>query len=473
MNLVELFTWQVDLAPERMAIITQTDSITFAELDRQSNDLAALFQARGLQTGDNVLVLQPFSISLYITLLALFRMGAVAVFPDASAQVRVMADCCRTIPVKGFCGNWKARFLRWWLAPLRAIPLVLPLRPASHASKRIMCDLPGVHPALMTFTSGSTGRPKGIVRSHEFLIKQHQMIVDMLTPKADDVSLISLPVFILSNLASGVTSVIPAGNIRKPALVEAKPLLDQIRAHGINNILMPPALCQKLADTGHPLPQIRKIFTGGGPVFPDLLQGLQHVAPHASITSVYGSTEAEPVAHIALSDVSDADLDDMKAGAGLLVGKPVEGAHTMIIDEEIHVTGHHVIKGYLDSADDKNTKIRINNDIWHRTGDAGRFDDSGRLWLLGRIEARHGNIHPFCIETAARVACQGALTAFLHHRGKNILAVEADADMRQLDLLKNKFGDFEIVKVKAIPVDRRHNSKINYHQLRLILDRVV
>ena len=472
MNLIDPFINQVERVPDRLAIITQNESITFSGLHERSSNLAYAFQQKGLKAGDNVLVLQSFDIPLYVTLLALFRMGAVAVFPDVSARITTMDDCCHHLPIKGFCGGWKAHLLRAVFPAMRAIPLSLPRR-SDFQTPSVVCNLSENHPALVTFTSGSTGRPKGIIRSHGFLLKQHEMISDMLEPEADDISLISLPVFILSNLASGVTSVIPQGNLKKPGRMKVVPLLKQINEHRVNSILMPPALCRNLVQANQRLLQIKKIFTGGGPVFPDLLLGLSDMAPQAHITSVYGSTEAEPIAHAQFSDISENDLNAMKSGEGLLVGRPVEGIDVQIINDEIYVTGDHVIKSYLNRSDNSSTKIEMDGMIWHRTGDAGRFDAQGRLWLLGRIDARHDNIYPFCIETAARILCAGSSAAFLHHKGKNVLIVQGkDMQANLLDPLKTKFGDFDIIHVKAIPLDRRHNSKVDYGQLRSLLDKL-
>ena len=58
------------------------------------------------------------------------------------------------------------------------------------------------------------------MKSTGFLIHQHELVEDMLRPDEGDIDLISLPVFVLSNLASGVTSVIPEGDLRRPGELE-------------------------------------------------------------------------------------------------------------------------------------------------------------------------------------------------------------------------------------------------------------
>lgn len=473
MNLLDPFIEQAQKFPDTPALITKKEQISFSGLDQKSNTLAHYFQKQGLEKGDVVLVFQGVGIPLYTTLLALFRMGAVAMFPDPSAGLKNLKNVCEAAHAKGFAGNWKARIVKNIIPALSAIPLSLSLNPKEEANTQILENLADDHPAFITFTSGSTSMPKGIVRSHRFLLRQHEMVLSMLQPKEGEIDLISLPVFVLSNLASGVTSVIPDGDLRKPGKMNPQPLLQQIKKHKVNRILTPPALCERLAENGEVLPQIEKIFTGGGPVFPDLLRDLKAFAPQSKITTVYGSTEAEPIAHIALSEIEEKDFDTMQSGSGLLTGKPVEDVRLKIIDDEIVVTGDHVVKGYINPAHNQTTKIEIDGEIWHKTGDAGRLDEHGRLWLLGRVEAKQGKYYPFCIETAARTMSGIKKAAFIHHNSRNCLAIETDKSYskKTQQLLEQSFPDITLVAVNHIPLDKRHNSKIDYGALRKLLDR--
>ncbi len=471
MNILDPFMEQVIRAPDRPAIITDGETLNFKDLDERSNALAHRFRDQGLKKGDVVLVLQGVGIPLYVTLLALFRMGGVAMFPEPSAGLQGVIKCANAISIRGFVGSWKLQILKFCVPALRKIPLTLSLN-SGVSIGRIIEDLAPDNPALITFTSGSTGTPKGISRSHKFLMCQHEMVSRVLQPKDGDVDLISLPVFVLSNLASGVPSVIPAGDIRKPGMVDPIPVLEQIKTHNVNRLLLPPAFCQRLVDTGEALLQIEKIFTGGGPVFPDLLKSLNSFAPRAEITAAYGSTEAEPIAHISLSEISEGDFAAMQNGAGLLTGQPDQDIGLKIIDDEIVVTGDHVVKTYIDKAHNKTTKMEIDGKIWHKTGDAGRMDEDGRLWLLGRAEAKHGGLYPFCIETAARSYQGVEQAAFIYCSGQNILTLQTNAGFVKENhkALQKRFPDLEISIIDRIPLDKRHNSKIDYVELRKLLE---
>jgi acyl-CoA synthetase (AMP-forming)/AMP-acid ligase II len=218
------------------------------------------------------------------------------------------------------------------------------------------------------------------------------------------------------------------------------------------------------------MPQLSAVFTGGGPVFPNLLHAADRAAPKAAIHAVYGSTEAEPIAHLELKEVATGDWEAMANGAGLLAGKPIPEIEVELRDHEVFVAGPHVNQGYLDPADDKSTKSIRDGKLWHRTGDAARIDDKGRLWLLGRREAAHGGLFPFAVETAALSWPGVQQAALLAGQGRAKLALSGEGlDQAALQKRAAAMGEIDVVLLKAVPMDKRHNSKADYARLKQLL----
>ena len=148
---------------------------------------------------------------------------------------------------------------------------------------------------------------------------------------------------------------------------------------------------------------------------------------------------------------------------------------------EIVVSGEHVLAGYLNGQGDDETKFDVDRVRWHRTGDLGSFDSLGRLWLLGRcsakIQDRRGVVYPFTVECALRhdpcIQC-AALVAF---RGERVLVVQAKKG-HQVDSTRYKTqlpwaGVDRLIAIKHIPLDKRHNAKVDYTQLESLLARCV
>ena len=213
-----------------------------------------------------------------------------------------------------------------------------------------------------------------------------------------------------------------------------------------------------------------------------MLDRLAGVAETA--VAVYGSTEAEPIAHT--SGLLDADRRRTADGAGLLAGRPVAQVDLCIVPPtdrplgpftdaewsemacadgeagEIVVAGDHVVPGYLDGEGDAESKVSVAGRRWHRTGDAGRLDADGRLWLLGRCAgaSRRGadTVYPLQVEAALRAL--GVRAAFVDLDGARVVAVTEDPGVEVAEALPWAGLD-AVVRVDALPVDRRHNAKID------------
>src|SRR5262245_12529258 len=341
MNIVEILREHAIARPDAPAIIDSRSARdrapTFADIERASARTAALFRSEGLRACDVALVFHPMSAELYITLLALFRLGLTAMFLDPSAGRDHIERCCALARPKALIAGAKAHALRLISPALRRIPRKFVIGPALpgavsinsarrlQAATEIVSCAPDTG-ALLTFTSGGAGQPKAALRTHGFLLAQHRVIERSLALNAGEVDLTTLPIFALANLASGVTSLIPDADLRFPGAIDPAPALRRIREHSPASAAASPALLERLADhclkTGERLSCFKRIHTGGAPVFPRTLDKLQEVAPRAEIVAVYGSTEVEPIAQISRGEMKAEDIGAMIAGRGLLAGRP-------------------------------------------------------------------------------------------------------------------------------------------------------
>ena len=520
MNLAELLKRQAAERPDPIAIMDtqrrQERRHRYAKLESDAARAAALFKQQGIGKGDRILVLQPMSYELYVALLAIFRLGAVAMFLDPSAGREHIEQCCEIGRPRAFIGSARAQLLRVMSKRVRDIPKKFvsggwapgsisfgKLKTCAPLETIEPCE-PG-DPALLTFTSGSTGRPKAALRTQGFLVAQHAALEHALDLQPGQIDLTTLPIFLLANLASGLTSVIPDADLRYPGQIEPGPVMWQMYRLLISRSAGSPAFYQRLVDycgqtpNAH-FPDLRRIDMGGAPVFPPLLERVQKIAPNAEVVAVYGSTEAEPMAHIAWTEMGGEDLKAMRDGRGLLAGLPVSEVTLRILQDrfgepvgpytqdafnraclsageigEIVVTGEHVLPGYLDGVGDAETKFEVDGRRWHRTGDAGYLDASGRLWLLGRCSARiddaRGTLYPFAVECAASFVPGIKRSAMVAHEGQRILLVEEqrgfDHGELSVALAWAKLDDIRVVP--KIPVDKRHNAKVDYTQLKALL----
>lgn len=469
-TLLDAFADAVAQHGPRPAIIEANGKTSsFDELDQRTRALASGFAARGIGHGDRVLLAMPVSIDLYACLAALWRLGAVVVFPEPAMGLKGLRHAARVTNPKAFLASGLYRLLGWFVPALRALPMrIRPL--AGRIDTATQSDTSREDIALISFTSGSTGAPKAIARSHAFMMAQSDAISPLLQPGPDGArDLVAFPVFVLVCLALGITSVLPAWKLTRQNRATASEMHEQIRRFGVTRLLVPPVICETLSRAGD-LPKLNAIFTGGGPVFPDILDRLAALAPDLRMVAVYGSTEAEPIAHLEHASISADDLACMKAGGGLLAGTPVPEVDVRIEDGEILVAGAHVNESYLDTAQNAETKLEREGRIWHHTGDRGRFDEKNRLWLLGRTQARVDDIDPFAVETAARFWIGAERSALAQVNDKPVLAVEGDVThLKQWKAAAMALGISDVRHVTRIPLDRRHGSKTDYTKLKRII----
>lgn len=502
--------------PDRPAIIEgrgrRRRVTTFGELAERVARLGGGLRSRGFQKGDRALLFVPMSTDLYVALLGILHAGGVAVFLDAWAgRARLEAAVDDAAP-RAFIGTPRAHLLRLLSRSLRRIPLRFiagrgPLALGRiHAPAGPAVAVDGAAHALITFTTGSTGRPKAAARSHDFLWAQHQVLARHLALREDDIDMPTLPVFVLNNLALGVTTVLPDFDPRRPADIDPAAVLRQMRDERVTTTSGSPAFYERLvayATTRAERIPVRALFTGGAPVFPPLARSLA-AAIDGDVHVLYGSTEAEPIASITAAEL--ARLSGARGAVGVCAGQPVEEVEVRIIrvvegpasataeappdgTGEIIVAGEHVLRGYLDDPKaEALAKIPDGERVWHRTGDCGRIDADGRLWLLGRVgqrvERRDGTWWPMVAEARALTVPGVRHAAYLGmpRPGADMAAVlcietesgsgSGTADL--VDRVRAALAPIPVDEVRVldrIPRDPRHASKTDVGRLREDLER--
>lgn len=505
-NIANVFFEASQKHPRHIAIIHNDKSIRYEELEKDILKTALYFKQQGIEKGDRVLIFVPMSIDLYRIVLALFSIGAVAVFLDEWVSKSRMEICCRIAQCKGFIGITKAHILRFFSKELKTIPVTLKINGfeniKSHPDKTIIDASAFDDTALITFTTGSTGTPKAAKRTHGFLKEQFNALIEKIEPKPQDVDMPVLPIVLLINLGVGATSVITDYKASKPHLFKPEKVVYEINKHQVNRLTSSPFFIKELSKhviQHHiQLESVEKLFTGGAPVFPQEAKLYQQAFPKASIQIVYGSTEAEPISSVTTNELLINKEADMTQG--LLVGKPYQKAEVKIIPisnetisinsnsdleecktnviGEIIVAGPHVLKEYFNNeAALKRNKIFVDGKVYHRTGDSGFLNETGNLYLTGRCSTLFKQdekyVCPFLWENYFQNMEGVEIGTVLQKNNQTFVIIELqngakksdiEQNLKHLSIIQNK-----IQFVKKIPRDPRHNSKIDYEKLLLLL----
>ncbi len=469
-------------------------TLRFDELADRIDSIAAELHRRGVRPGDRVAMLTPPGVDLVAAVYGVWRAGGVTVVAD------------RGLGLRGLGAAVRGARPTWVIGPRRALAAAKVLRWAPRSTPIDVNDLmssgPGALPAepapddlaAILFTSGATGAAKGVRYRHRQLAEQRDALARTYGITGADRLVAAFAPFALYGPALGIPTALPDCDVTTPGELTAAALdaacarIDATLTFG-----SPAALANVLAtvEPGVPLAGLRRlrvVFSAGAPVPAETLHAIAALAPSASLHTPYGMTEALPVADIDLDGIDAANLDDPTGG--VCVGPPVDGASVRIVDPhgdveplapgvtgEILVSAAWVSDGYLGLWGTEHAARPGGDDAWHRSGDVGHVDEQGRLWVEGRlvhvIDTVEGVITPVPIERVverglpiARCAAVGVGPPGLQ---QIVVVLEAAAEPVGLatsahtHAVRNLIAEpvAAVLSVVALPVDIRHNAKID------------
>ncbi|MEE2786229.1 MAG: AMP-binding protein [Myxococcota bacterium] len=531
-NISKLVVRHACTHPEKLALVIpefdttnaliREETCTYAGLARRIAQARAGLTAQGFKRNDRLILMAPLSIDTYALLLALFASGMSAVFIDGGMGKKKVLQAIADAKAQGIVSVRSLLRYRWFLKVLWTLKLFgtdcqgLGVR----SWRRLFHHTPSTAPvvttsatdhALITFTSGSTGRPKGADRTQGLLVQQHLALERHFPIGECCVDLPCFPVVALHNLCLGITTVLPAVNLAAPATVRPQYVFEQIKRWGVKRLSGAPAyidaLIASIESGEHRGDGIESIGIGGAPVSVDLCRRIRQVLPTCDIQIIYGSTEAEPIASVSVDEIIE--THERSRVWGHLVGEPAHCADialvnlpspppTLTADDvdpyrvpsghvgELIVRGPHVNRGYLDNptANSRHKLVCLNGQVWHRTGDLARLDEQGRIWLCGRVKDRIGcgpdALNPLPIEAqvngldgvkrAALVAVSDDGPVGLFVQTEPDWTIEGIRSSIEDALMVHTQRSIPLIALDAMPVDYRHQSKIDRVKLRRHLE---
>jgi acyl-CoA synthetase (AMP-forming)/AMP-acid ligase II len=387
----------------RPALEGPQGTVSFAELGERVARLAAGLRGLGLQPGERVLDLQPNQNTYVETDLACATAGLTRValnyrlHPDDWA--RIADDCGASALIYDARYAEPTEALRGGLGAGRVVVIgdgpgqpyhrLLDARPVPAAAHDV-AEL-----VSLNYTSGTTGRPKGVRRTHRNRFASLvNMVHDVLggPPGPSDVYLHAGPIthtsglFLLPFLVSGAKQLI------LPAF-DAAAVVEAVQRRGVTHTALVPTMVARLlalTDVDGRLGGLKMLAYAGAPMPTEQIRRAhQRLTPN--LVQYYGLVEAMPP--VTLLDAAD-HAAGLAGEPELLTsaGRAALGVALRVVDEhgrdapagevgEVLTRGDHVMGGYWNAAGDAAKAVR---DGWLHTGDLGRLDPAGRLWLVDR-----------------------------------------------------------------------------------------
>ena len=286
----------------------------------------------------------------------------------------------------------KRQILLWWMLSI--------LLPARLLVRLLQIPKEGGHrEAVLLFTSGSSGEPKGVVLSHRNILSNVSQFTALLDAQKDDAILASLPFF--HSFGSTVTLWYPlVEGVRiatYPNPLEVAKNAALIEQHKLTLLLATPTFLRGYLRKAEPhqLRSLRLVITGAEKLPLDLAKSFEERFGQR-VFEGYGLTETSPVVSVNLPEPKPTKPGDQAQLSSRLgsVGKMAPGIAAEIREPEtdrklsLHDTGMlwlrgpNIFEGYL--RDPKRT-VDVLRDGWFKTGDIGRFDEDGFLYIEGRL----------------------------------------------------------------------------------------
>ena len=396
MNLIERIDRWSHETPERVAHVSGKRSLTYAELTRQSNALAASLSKQAPDDHSPIAIQGHKEPEMLIAFLGAVKSGHPYIPLDSSLPSQRVETILETAKASMF------------LTPDKVNELV-------SQSKEGESNFQIHHPALddawyIIFTSGSTGEPKGVIITCgclesfvNWILSEQQFIEDKevflnQAPFSFDLSVMDL----YSSLVSGGTLF----SLTKDVIAEPKKLFKVLSRSEVSVWVSTPSFAQfcltEPTFNEHMIPQVNKFWFCGETLAPEVAGSLLTRFPKAEVWNTYGPTETT----VATTSIR-VDQDVIKRYSPLPVGRPKPDCEIHILDNgaeaqagergEIVIAGPNVSAGYIHRPDlTERAFYRINNMRAYRTGDLGHYQD-GYLFFDGRIDFQI-KLHGYRIE---------------------------------------------------------------------------
>lgn len=428
LNIAHTLVGSAKALGDKVGLIEATTGkkLTFAELDSRSDSYAHILRNKGIEPGARVMLMVKPSADFICLTFGLFKIGAPVILIDPGMGYKNLLRCIEGVCPVGFIGIPKAHlfktFFRKQFASVAhtfccgtSLGLFGPdiSKQARHDSGH--GKFPAYHAkeddlAAIIFTTGSTGPPKGVRYEHSIFQAQLRLIRDYYGIGPGQVDQPAFPLFALFSTALGATAVIPDMDPTRPAKVDPGRFVQSIEKYGVTYSFGSPALWHVIAGfcekNDNRLKTLTKVLMAGAPVSGELIARMREVLqPEASVHTPYGATESLPIVSIEGREIVEETWNLTQEGKGTCVGRPLPGIKVGILpisdiaiptlnrDDflptgeigEIIVCGDVVTRAYENNEkENKLAKISDGKNFWHRMGDVGYTDESGRIWFCGR-----------------------------------------------------------------------------------------
>jgi acyl-CoA synthetase (AMP-forming)/AMP-acid ligase II len=391
MNIYKILTDSAGLFAQKPALIFKDKTISFAELRSKVLSLALGLKGLGLGRGAKIGLYLPNCPEYVYSYLSSFLLGLVVIPLDYMLKSDELTACLShaqadlVIALSKPDLDWKA--IQEGIPSLKKIVFLGPefeslFKPGEFKPVAVSEG----DPALIMYTSGTTGQPKGILLNYKHLQGSPEAMKHFVDLSERDVKLCAIPlshiggfIYIQNCIIFGISLVL---------MDRFHPLdfLKNIQQYHVTCFhIVPPMYTAMLTVKNieqFNLSSLRWVVVFGAPNSPDILERFHKYCPNAKLLNGWGMTETCPPNTV--TPLSDPKIES--------VGKPAPNCEIEIVDDDdkplpAGSVGEIVIRGWVVMQEyykDPQATAAAKRGGWFHTGDLGRFDAQGFLYIVGR-----------------------------------------------------------------------------------------
>ncbi|MCK9364343.1 MAG: long-chain-fatty-acid--CoA ligase [Syntrophales bacterium] len=405
-NVVEILENTVTAYPDKEGFIYGNLRLTFKEFDGIVNRIAAGLEKLGVQKDDHVAILLGIQLEFPLIFFALMKLGALAVPLNTRFKGEELAYEINDSESKLLIVDeeyWPfIDSVRDQLKTVRNIFYngdnvpggVLPFQLLKDNKEEIFTQakLSETDDALIMYTSGTTGKPKGAVLQQRGLVLTAMLVSDFMCLQPGDKMIACIPLFHITGLnqvmIASINSGISCVYMRTFKTKEFLQLLssEKVTAYiGVINIIW--LMINHPDFDQYDFSSFKTAFFGGSPATEEMVKGIFKKLPNLNISVGYGLTESFGM----VCTTPYEDVFRKIRGVGKML-PTVEAKIVDVIDAgkelppesvgEILLRSAKITKGYWKNPEA--TKATITSDGWLHTGDIGKMDDEGFLYIMDR-----------------------------------------------------------------------------------------
>lgn len=397
-----------------------TQTFTFSDLSKKSNQFANLLTQYVVNKGDRMFLFLPRIPELYFGFLGVLKTGAIAGTMFSAFQAAALRDRLENSGAKVVITNKellpRIEEVKKDLPALEQILVVddekFQQEFAGASDEYVVCHTKPEDYAFMLYTSGTTGKPKGIVHAHYSIIQQKQSASLCLDLKPDDIYwctadpgwVTGIVYSILSNWSLGITTVVHGGRF------DPNTWYNILQKHKVTVWYSAPTAIRMLMAKGdelvkkYDLSHLRYLASVGEPLNPEAVLWSE---------KVFGKPFHDTWWQTETGSIMIANTPDLKLKPGSM-GKPLPWLEAAILDDDAKPLpdgqeGNLCLKPYWPSImrtvwqNQEKYDSYFKND-WYFSGDRAKKDTEGYFWFIGRtddvIKTAGERVGPFEVESS-------------------------------------------------------------------------